>query len=160
MTRFRLPATLTHQIEDALAASQFLIVVCSKDTPKSQWVRREIEFFRKLGRADRILALLVDGEPAESFPPELLHVFGGSAGEIEREPIAADVRPRRDERKPVTERRALLRIAAGLLGVGYDDLARREHQRRVRRQRLQAAIAATILLIAGGSLYAYWDHTG
>ncbi len=34
------------------------------------------------------------------------------------EPIAADVRPRSDERRHVTERRALLRIAAGLLGVG------------------------------------------
>ncbi len=29
---------LSHQIEDALKASQFLIVVCSRDTPKSQWV--------------------------------------------------------------------------------------------------------------------------
>src|SRR5580692_293954 len=72
---------LSHQIEDALKASQFLIVVCSRDTPKSQWVGREIEFFRKLGRADRILALLTDGEPEEAFPRELLHAFDGSAGE-------------------------------------------------------------------------------
>ena len=144
---------LGHQIEDCLTASQFLIVVCSPDTPGSQWVRREIEFFRKLGRGDHILALLVDGEPAQSFPPELLHAFGGDI-----EPIAADVRPRHDERAAATERRALLRIAAGLLGVGYDDLARRERQRRIRRQRIQGALAAAVLLLAGGSLFAWWDY--
>ena len=35
---------LSHQIEDALRASQFLIVVCSRDTPQSKGVRHEIEF--------------------------------------------------------------------------------------------------------------------
>ena len=65
---------LSHQIQDALRASQFLIVVCSRDTPQSMWVRREIEFFRSIGRGNRIFALLADGEPSESFPPELLRV--------------------------------------------------------------------------------------
>ena len=88
-------------------------MVCSPDTPGSQWVRREIDYFRKLGRGDHILALLVEGEPAEAFPPELLHAFGGDV-----EPIAADVRHRHDERQAATERRAFLRIAAGLSGRG------------------------------------------
>ncbi len=129
---------LSHQIEDALRASQFLIIVCSRDTPHSKWVRHEIEFFRSLGKGQQILALLVDGEPEESFPPELLRVAhervtpdGTKTVEwVDEEPIAADVRPRADERKSVTERRAFLRIAAGLLGVSFDDLAQREHQRR------------------------------
>ena len=44
----------------------------------------------------------------------------------EVEPIAADLRPRTDERESRTERRAVLRLAAALLGCRYDDLARRE----------------------------------
>jgi YD repeat-containing protein len=141
---------LSHQIEDALRASQFLIVVCSRDTPASKWVRKEIAFFRALGRGDRILALLVDGEPEDAFPPELL--------QADDEPIAADVRPRKDETRSATERRAFLRIAAGLLGVRFDDLARREHQRRVRTQRLWGAIAAALVLGASAASYGYWDY--
>ncbi len=59
---------LSHQIDDALRASQFLIVGCSRETPHSKWVRHEIDIFRSLGRGHHILALLVDGEPEESWP--------------------------------------------------------------------------------------------
>jgi YD repeat-containing protein len=157
---------LSQQIEDALRASRFLIVICSPDTPQSKWVSREIEFFRSIGRGDHILALLVEGEPHKSFPPELLRVArertladGTTAMEwSDAEPIAADVRPRDDERRSTTERRAFLRIAAGLLGLRYDDLAQREQQRRVRRQRLQGAVAAVLAIAAGVGAYEYWDY--
>ena len=153
---------LSHQIETALRESQYLIVVCSPLTPASRWVRREIEIFRQLGRGDRILALLVEGEPHDSFPPELLHVtekrIGADGVEtetlVDAEPIAADLRPRRDEKRNATQRRALLRIAAGLLGVSYDDLVRRERQRRMRRLRLQI-VAAVLLCLFGIGVYAY-----
>ena len=157
---------LSGQIQAALSTSQFLIVVCSPATPKSKWVRREIEFFRSLGRGDRILALLIDGTPEESFPPELLRFErervlpdGSKTTEwIEEEPLAADVRPRTDERQRVTERRAFLRIAAGLLGVGYDDLVQREKQREARKQRIRGAVAAATLLGAAAGGYEYWDY--
>lgn len=156
---------LSHQIEDALRASQFLIVVCSPDTPQSKWVRHEIEFFRSIGRGNRIFALLVAGEPSEAFPQELLRMpeertapDGTKSIEwVDAEPIAADVRPRADERASATERRAFMRIAAGLLGVSFDDLARREQQRRIRQQRVWGSVAAVLALSAGVSSYAYWD---
>jgi hypothetical protein len=157
---------LSHEIENSLRESQFLIVVCSPDTPKSKWVHREIEFFRSLGRGDRILALLVAGEPSESFPPNLLRVAvearnpdGSHTTEwIEREPIASDVRPRSDERRGATERRAFLRIAAGLLGVGYDDLVRREHQRRLLSQRIRMTGAVTAAAICAAAAATYYDY--
>ncbi len=55
----------------------------------------------------------------------------GADGELtdERgEPIAADVRPGKD--RPAT---ALLKLLAGMLGIGFDDLRRREVSRRYRR---------------------------
>src|SRR5256885_14912061 len=157
---------LSTQIEEALTASEYLIVVCSPDTPHSRWVRKEIEFFRSLGRADRILALLVDGMPEQSFPPELVETAqerllpDGSRylEKIVQEPIAASVRPRSDERQRVTERRAVIQIAARLLGVAYGDLVLREKQRAARKRRIWGA-AATVSFIgvaAGG--YAFWDY--
>lgn len=158
---------LTRQIEDALRASEFLIVVCSRDTPKSKWVGKEINFFRALGRGHRILALLVDGEPSEAFPEELLRVPREQVGAdgvktiqlVEEEPIAADVRPRGDERRQETERRAFLRIAAGLLGVSFDDLAQRERQRRLRTQRLWGSLAAALVASLATAGYFYWDYS-
>src|SRR5262245_37370164 len=65
-------ADLSDEIKKALKASRFLIVVCSPYTPRSQWVEREIAIFHELGRADRVLALLTEGEPNDSFPAALL----------------------------------------------------------------------------------------
>ena len=62
---------LNEQIETALKASRFLIVISSPETPKSKWVSREIEIFEALGRHDKIIPLLVEGEPVESFPKVL-----------------------------------------------------------------------------------------
>ena len=55
-----------------MARSSLLIVVCSPETSKSKWVRREITLFQELGKGDRIIPHLVAGEPDESFPAELL----------------------------------------------------------------------------------------
>ena len=75
----------------------------------------------------------------------------------EVEPVAADVRPRKDEPKRETERRALMRLAAALLGCKFDDLARREEERRKRKLRQQLAAATALLGVVGvGGLWS-WD---
>jgi hypothetical protein len=122
---------LSDQIKEALRRSDNLIVVCSPDTPGSRWVGREIELFQEMGKGDRIFPLLIAGEPDDSFPPVLRRrriwrdLPDGRREESweEIEPIAADVRPRKDESKGKTERRALMRLAAALLGCRFDDLA-------------------------------------
>lgn len=63
---------LSTDLKAALWDSQYLIVVCSPETPYSKWVRAEISLFQHLGRADRILSLLVEGDPQRAYPPELL----------------------------------------------------------------------------------------
>ena len=156
---------LSDQIKDALRHSDFLIVVCSPDTPGSQWVRREIELFQEMGKGDRILPLLIAGEPEESFPPELrrrLVERTGPDGAIEKvweeiEPIAADVRPRNDERQSKTQHRALLRLSAALLGCRYDDLARRDAERRSALWRARIAAALVVAAVGGGGGLWWWD---
>jgi MTH538 TIR-like domain (DUF1863) len=156
---------LSDQIKDALARSDHLIVVCSPDTPASRWVRREIELFQEMGKGERIIPLLIAGEPDESFPPELRRRRIARAGDDgtaevtfeEIEPIAADVRPRGDERRARTERRALLRFAAALLGCRFDDLARRDEERAKAQLRQRLGAAAAVLMAAGLGGAWYWD---
>ena len=97
---------LSDQIREALRHSDFLLVICTPDTPSSRWVGREIELFHELGKGDKIFPVLVDGSPDTSYPPGLLRRRRERTdpdGRTEAywepiEPIAADVRPREDEK--------------------------------------------------------------
>ena len=147
-------ADLGSQINDALAKSRFLIVICSPSAAKSLWVNEEILAFKRMGGADRILALIVAGEPnvadrpgmerQECFPQALRYRVdaSGAISNIRTEPIAADARSGGDGR-----RNAMLKVLAGLLGVGFDTLKQREHERRIRRL-LALSVSMAILLVA------------
>ena len=63
--RDELPSSsdLNDQIKVALEQSAYLIVICSPASVRSRWVNEEILNFKRLGRANQILALIVEGEP-------------------------------------------------------------------------------------------------
>ena len=148
------------EIEEALRASRFLIVICSPRAPQSPWVNKEIEYFRRLGRDGHILALLVEGTPEDAFPRPLCEVSVKETGDGERnraEPLAADVRSIAGESSRLRRRHALLRIASRLLGCRFDDLLQRDAERR-RRRFYQVGLAAaliglTVLAATGFGLY-------
>ncbi|WP_460711864.1 TIR domain-containing protein [Lysobacter terrae] len=133
-------------IREALGESAALIVICSPAAAQSRWVNAEIEAFRASGRGDRVLCFVVAGEPGSTdaalqcFPPAVTRASDGSVVE----PLAADARREGDGRE-----RAFLKLVAGLLGVGYDELARREAQRRQRRLAWVAAFAVIGMFVMG-----------
>jgi hypothetical protein len=160
-------SNLGTQLEDALRDSEYLIVICSPETPRSEWVRREILFFQQIGRSDRIIPLLVEGEPKDSFPPELLTVSKTRVTPEETievytepvEPLAGDVRPRTDEAHRTTQHRAFVRIAAAMLHCRYDDLENREQQRQRKRQRaIYGLVTGVAVALFVSSIY-WWDYT-
>ena len=68
---------LSESIQAAMVDSEAMVVVCSPNAAKSQWVNREVERFRQLRPGARILCLLVGGSPTAgaadcAFPPALL----------------------------------------------------------------------------------------
>lgn len=140
-----LSVNLTDSIHEALDHTEYLIVICSPETPKSQWVREEIRYFLKAHDLDHVMAVLVEGEPGEAYPPELLHRYAPDGTVLEDvEPIAADVRgsSRREVERKIS--REFLRIYARLLGCDFDDLYRREQRYRTRRA-LTAAVATALV---------------
>lgn len=57
-------------ISDALAQSASLVVICSPSSANSGWVNEETREFIRLGRGDRIICMLVDGDAdRDCFPP-------------------------------------------------------------------------------------------
>jgi hypothetical protein len=51
------------KINEALAQSENLIVLCSRGSATSRWVNEEVLAYKRMGRAGRIFCLIVDGEP-------------------------------------------------------------------------------------------------
>lgn len=158
---------LSKRVRQALAQSEHLIVVCSPSAARSAWVEREILEFCELGKEDRILAVLVGGEPLptrdatgsgnEALPRALCfhsRALEAADGKVFREitgepaePLWLDLRPGAPGR-----RRTFLRLAAALLSLpSFDDLVRRDVQ--ARRQRLASAgLALVPALVLIGSL--------
>ncbi len=120
---------LDDNITKALTNSEYLIVICSPRTPESYWVCKEIDSFISLHDREHVLAVLIEGEPAESFPPQLLTDENGNPVE----PLAADVRgatPAERDKKFKTE---LMRLVSPLIGCNYDELRQRHKERIMRR---------------------------
>lgn len=145
---------LGDNLRDALASSRYLIVVCSPHSAVSHWVNEEIRSFKAMGREDRVLAIVIDGEPnatdrpglglPECFPPALRFRIGGELGTERAEPIAADARHGKDGAAA-----ARLKLVAGLLGVGYAELADREGARRRKRRRSMGALGLALIALFG-----------
>ena len=152
--------SLAEQTVVALEASKFLIVICSPNAAQSHYVNEEIRRFKMLGRAERVLAVIVDGEPGdparECFPPALRYKVGadGEISEEREEPIAADARAQGDGKEIARQK-----VLAGLLGLGLDEIVRRAERLRKRRNRFWAALAGVFLVLAvaatGSAAYAW-----
>lgn len=155
--------SLGNVLTEALANSACQIVICSPNAARSRWTNEEILTYKRLGRSDRIFCLIVDGEPGasqkpetahhECFPPALIHEIGpdGELTDKLSEPIAADARKGKDNRQ-----NAKLKLIAGILGVGFDALRQREHQRHQRRMVALTAAAVTGMAITSGLALNAW----
>ena len=137
-----LAANLENPIIEALKESKFLIVICSPRLKESIWCKREINNFIKLHGRGNILCVLVEGEPKDSFPEELLYYevkTKNKSGQEETkkvscEPLAMDVRgssKREIYKKLKTE---LIRIIAPMYNLDYDDIKRRHEERKIKKK--------------------------
>lgn len=142
-------------IEQALSDSEYLICICSKDYKESKWCMAEIEYFKKLhgGTTDGIMTLLINGTPEQSFSDSLRFaesITTDSKGNTvktvkEIEPLAANITAESEKASLKRLDTEYLRIAATMLGCGFDDLYQRERRRRVKKYIIGAAAVFTAL---------------
>ena len=167
---------LSTMIEEAIADSENLIVICSKRTFLSPWCRKEVQLFKKIHGVNNIIPVLIEGEPDESFLDELknLKTTFINSENIEEEKnielLAADIRP--DEVKSpsfkgyeilenlkdpklneltkksldILKKSEIYRIVASMLNVNYGDLKLR-HQERYLKRIIYTSIAASIAML-------------
>jgi tetratricopeptide (TPR) repeat protein len=158
-----LPASddLGGEIRGALAASRFLIVLCSPAAADSRWTNAEIAMFKRVHPDGHIFAAIVGGEPfasdipgreqEESLPVTLRFKYDrrGHQTTKKAEPLAADLRGGAEERRV-----GFLKLVAGMLGVGLDELVRRDDVRRQRRLAILASASLAGMVVASGLAFA------
>ncbi len=140
---------LSDPISAALANSEFLICVCTPRYPQSRWCMKEIEVFLQTHPRDHLLVLLAEDEPVNSFPEILNYVEeeavdeNGNKVKVRREiePLAADTRgtTRKEVLKAMDT--AVIKLAAAIFGLNFDDLKQRHREQKMRRM---AAIFGSI----------------
>jgi tetratricopeptide (TPR) repeat protein len=154
-----LPASgdLGTEIKAALAASQFLVVLCSTEAAGSRWTNAEIEAFKRARPEGGVFAAVLSGEPfASEIPgreqeeclPQALRIKYDRRGRPtpkRAEPLAADLRGTGEAR-----RLGFLKLVAGMLGIGLDDLVRREAVRRQHRLAILAAASLAGMVVTSG----------
>lgn len=145
---------LGNKVNEALGQSEALIVICSMHSAQSRWVNEEVSAFKRLGRAERVFCLIVDGEPdatdkpgreaEECFCPALRYQLdsNGQPTHERAEPIAADARPGKDGKA-----NAKLKLIAGLLDVGFDQLKQREQHRKMQRLVALTSLALAVMAV-------------
>ena len=154
-------AQLGPLIEQALKDSSHLIILCSPHAVQSRWVNEEIRMFKAMGKENRVLCLILSGEPMSEDAkgeskneciPLAARRLVNAEGEItdqKHEPAAADLRETADG-----EKNSLLKLVAGLIGVGLDDLKQRDLLARQKRL-ARIAFVSAILAISAISLAVY-----
>ena len=145
---------LGRKVNEALAQSANLIVICSPRAATSRWVNEEVLAFKQIGRSESIFCLIADGEPNASSLPgrEAEECFAhalrfkidadGQLTDRPTEPIAADARPGKDGKT-----NAKLKLIAGMLDIGFDALKHRELQRRNRHMAALATLALIVMAV-------------
>jgi hypothetical protein len=144
---------LAKVIDEAITASGSLIIVCSPNAAASPWVNKEIETFLKLGRRDRIFAIMTDDAPVAttdgadatelSFPA----AFKGERHDAGFTPVVGDARPGKDG-----FRHAWLKVAAGIAGTNLGSLQDRDAKRRVQRTLALSGITVALIAVLAGLL--------
>jgi WD40 repeat protein len=145
-TDFVANANLSKHIESMLDESAALVVLASPSAAQSEWVNKEITYFRTHYETVRpTFALIAGGTPHapansrdECFPLALkVKVERGKLTSKPHEPLAPNIQGEGEDA-------AFLRLAAGLLNVSFDALydrhkAREEEVRKVRARQFARA---------------------
>jgi len=133
--------TLKSSLDKELEASNYLIVICSPESAKSDWVNDEVNSFINKHGSHRIIPLIVAGEPKSSDPSQ--ECFPRALRDLSRE----------DEIRGISvpesgKYHALVDIVATMFNVRFDSLWQRHRRRRIRNNIIYVLLSLAALLCA------------
>lgn len=165
-SEFSAGSSLFEEIYVKLRESKFLIVICEKEIKESPYCMEEIRYFKEIhnGRLDRVLILLMEGVSAEVLPEELTYEMrevckpDGSVC-LERhtvQPLYCDIRAENDKERMRLLKKEFLKLAAPLLGCGYDELFQRHLRYKMKKKVAGISICMAVISIICVLSYTAW----
>ena len=119
------PGGLNEELKERLRASRNLIVICSPNSAKSEWVGREIEYFHSLGRTEAIHFFIVQGSPHSGNPDtECFNPVVDKLGMPEI--LGANIHEKNYRWPWLNKERAYVQLVSKLLGVEFDAIWQRQ----------------------------------
>ena len=148
---------LMQELKLRMEQSQFLIVICSPNSAKSNFVNGGIDYFIEHGGRDRIIPLIVSGTPysndpaTECFPEALKRHFPKDADPMkDHQILGVNINEEGAGSKQWKRQRAVIMIIARMLSLEFENLWNRE-QKRKQRKRINIGLA-TIAIVAALAL--------
>lgn len=139
------PGGLTAELQERLKSSKNLVVICSPNSAKSEWVGKEIEFFHSLGRTKDIYFFIVDGVPHSGNPDtECFNPVVDTLGLPEI--LGANIHEKIYRSPWLNRERAYVQLITKLLGVEFDSIWQRH--KRILRQKIAAWTVGIIVVLA------------
>lgn len=148
------PGGLTAELQERLKASKHLIVICSPNSAKSQWVGKEIAFFHSLGRPENIHFFIVDGIPNSEDPDS--ECYNPVIKELELpEILGANIHEKIYRWPWLNKQRAYVQLITKLLGVEFDSIW--ERHKRLLFQKIALCLLGIISIVL--SLFCVYLNT-
>ena len=140
------PGGLTEELQERLRASRNLIVICSPNSAKSEWVGKEIEYFHQVGRTKQIHFFIVDGTPHSDNPDtECFNPVIDKLGLPEI--LGANIHERIFRWPWLNKERAYVQLISKLLGVEFDAIWQR-HKRLLIKKTIAWTVGVLLVLAA------------
>ncbi len=143
------PGNLPEQISKALEQSKYLIVICSRRSAQSEWVNKEVEAFKSLGKTENIIPFIIDGRPFSSNPEEECFPNAILSLPREQEILGANI-------NEMGRDAAAVKVVARMFDIRFDELWQRyEREQRHHRNIVISAVAVFAMAVIGVAFWMY-----
>lgn len=134
-------------LERELTSSRHLVLICSPESAKSEWVNDEVKSFVESNRTDSIIPFIVSGQPDK--PEDADYCYPPVLRDMPRTQMLRGI-----DVSKVGKQHALIDVVSTMFGLRFDALWQRHKRERIRRN-VGCALLALLLVLAGIGI---WDY--
>lgn len=134
-------------LERELTSSRHLVLICSPESAKSEWVNDEVKSFVESNRTDSIIPFIVSGQPDK--PEDADYCYPPVLRDMPRTQMLRGI-----DVSKVGKQHALIDVVSTMFGLRFDALWQRHKRARIRRN-VGFALLVLLIVFAGIGI---WDY--
>lgn len=134
-------------LERELTSSRHLVLICSPESAKSEWVNDEVKSFVESNRTDSIIPFIVSGQPDK--PEDADYCYPPVLRNMPRTQMLRGI-----DVSKVGKQHALIDVVSTMFGLRFDALWQRHKRARIRRN-IGFALLALLFIFVGIGI---WDY--